>query len=154
VGAKDALFDLLDLEANLLTVRGVEQEACHRLPLLKRNGVPLLVYGAERVQETAEDLDSISIVLGWLSDRANSIKGLNANLPEYLVDFLELLRSANLWSCHVAHGAYAAALLSESCGCHIRITVSLPQRRQISGTTNEAVTTRAHSRGHRSCRLC
>ena len=68
VRAEDTLLDLLDFKANLLAVRRIEQKVSHRLPLLKRQSVPLLAWRSERIHEAAENVDSIDIALCWLAN--------------------------------------------------------------------------------------
>ena len=66
--AEDTLLDLLDFKANLLAVRRIEQKVSHRLPLLKRQSVPLLALRSERIHKATENVDSIDIALCWLAN--------------------------------------------------------------------------------------
>ena len=95
VRAKDALLDLLDLEADLLTVRRVEQKVRHRLPLLQRQSVPLLARRSEGIYEAAEDVDAIGVAICRFTDKANGIKRANTDLPENFVNLLKSLRLAH-----------------------------------------------------------
>ena len=137
--AKDLLLDLLNLQADLLRVGRVEQEACHRTPLLERNIVPLLTGRAESIDEAAENVDSLNITLSWPANQSESVKRSYTHLPECIINLLQRSWSALNWSSNIT---VAAAFQEILCWCDITILCRLTERGQICTgltDTNEAI---------------
>ena len=130
VRTKNLFLDFLDLEANFLTVRGVEHEALERGPVEEGRTVPLLRQGPERIDEAAEDVAPVDVSFLRLLEDRDLIEGPDADLTENIVDLLERLGGTIHRHGHIAVAA-AVELVLFGAGGSVALGCLRPDRRQV-----------------------
>lgn len=91
VRSKHLLLDLLDFEADFLTVRRVKHEALERVPGEEARGIPLVFWGSKGIHETNEHLTAINFDFLRLLDLLDLIENADRNLSEHFVNLFERL---------------------------------------------------------------